>query len=54
MRLTTEGRAFLDDAADVVSAIWSDYAALLGERELAKLQSRLGCLLDRARAGGEA
>lgn len=54
VRLTTEGRAFLDDAADVVSAIWSDYAALLGERELAKLQSRLGCLLDRARAGGEA
>ncbi|MGH0033255.1 MAG: MarR family winged helix-turn-helix transcriptional regulator [Myxococcota bacterium] len=53
VRLTPDGRSFLDDAADVVSAIWDDYASLLGERELANLQSRLGSLLDRARAGAE-
>jgi DNA-binding MarR family transcriptional regulator len=51
VRLTPDGRAFLDDAADVISAIWCDYAALLGEQELASLQSRLGSLLDRARGG---
>jgi DNA-binding MarR family transcriptional regulator len=54
VRLTSEGRAFLDDAADVISAIWNDYAGLLGERELASLQSRLGSLLERSRAGSEA
>jgi DNA-binding MarR family transcriptional regulator len=53
VRLTTDGRAFLDDAADVISAIWSDYAELLGERELATLQSRLDSLLDRTRSGAE-
>lgn len=53
VRLTPDGRAFLDDAADVVSAIWSDYASLLGERELLNLQTRLGSLLDRARSGVE-
>ena len=54
VRFTPDGRAFLDDAADVISAIWCDYAALLGEQELASLQSRLGSLLDRARGGVEA
>jgi DNA-binding MarR family transcriptional regulator len=51
VRLTGAGRAFLDDAAQVVSQIWGDYADLLGERELARLQSRLGSLLDRSRNG---
>lgn len=51
VRLTDSGRAFLDDAADVVAEIWQDYAALLGERELARLQDRLGSLLERARDG---
>jgi len=54
VRLTPEGRAFLDDAADVISAIWSDYSELLGERELATLQARLGSLLERTRSGADA
>lgn len=53
VRLTRAGRTFLDDAADVVAAIWRDYAALLGERELTRLQSRLGSLLEHARNGAE-
>lgn len=53
VRLTRDGRAFLDDAAEVVADIWSDYAELLGERELARLQSRLGSLLERTRGGAQ-
>jgi len=49
VRLTGHGREFLEDAAEVVAAIWRDYADVLGERELARLQSRLGSLLERAR-----
>jgi DNA-binding MarR family transcriptional regulator len=51
VRLTEAGRAFLEDAAEVVAGIWRHYAGLLGERELARLQSALDCLLDRARHG---
>lgn len=54
VRLTPDGRAFLEDAADVITAIWGDYASLLGEHELANLQARLGSLLDRARSGADA
>lgn len=54
VRLTRRGQAFLEDAAEVVAAIWREYAALLGERELAWLQTRLGCLLERTRNGDEA
>lgn len=51
VRLTDAGLLFLGDAAEVVSAIWRDYADLCGERELLRLQSRLGSLLERAREG---
>lgn len=51
VRLTRAGGLFMDDAAEVVSEIWQGYAALLGERELAQLQSRLDRLLEGARAG---
>ena len=51
VRLTHQGALFMDDAADVVSGIWQDYAALLGPSELAQLQSRLDQLLERARSG---
>lgn len=53
VRLTAAGLVFLDDAAEVVSAIWRDYAELCGERELKRLQSRLGTLLERARNGSQ-
>ena len=51
VRLTRQGASFMDDAAEVVADIWRDYASLLGERELALLQNRLGSLLERVRAG---
>jgi DNA-binding MarR family transcriptional regulator len=49
VRLTRQGALFMDDAAEVVSDIWQEYAALLGPQELARLQRRLDQLLDRAR-----
>jgi DNA-binding MarR family transcriptional regulator len=51
VRLTRQGTAFMSDAAEVVADIWRDYASLLGERELATLQDRLGSLLERVRTG---
>jgi DNA-binding MarR family transcriptional regulator len=50
VRLTRAGTAFMNDAAEVVSRIWQDYADHLGERELAQLQERLASLLSRTRS----
>ncbi len=49
VRLTETGDAFLRDAAEVFTDIWRDYASLLGERELVKLQNHLDSLLEQVR-----
>jgi len=49
VRFTPSGLEFVHDAADVVAGIWRDYAALLGERCLADLQTTLRALLRRSR-----
>ncbi len=53
VRLTGAGRSFLHDAAEVVAEIWREYSELLGERELSRLQTHLGALLERTRNGAE-
>lgn len=50
VRLTDSGRAFLRDTAEVFASVWSEYAALLGERELINIQDRLDVLLEGTRA----
>ncbi len=49
VRLTETGNAFLQDTAEVFTDIWRDYASLLGERELVKLQTHLDSLLEQVR-----
>lgn len=46
VRFTDTGNAFLRDTADVFTDIWAEYASMLGERELGRLQNRLDALLD--------
>ena len=49
VRFTETGFAFVRDAADVMARIWDEYAALLGEAELRRLQQTLRELLRGAR-----
>jgi DNA-binding MarR family transcriptional regulator len=49
VRLTETGDSFLQDTAEVFTDIWREYASLLGERELVKLQSHLDSLLEQVR-----
>src|SRR5262245_37338999 len=45
VRFTTTGLDFVCDAAEVLEEIWRDYARLLGENELERMQDALRKLL---------
>ena len=47
---TAAGRQFLTEAMEVKWAVEAEYAALIGEREVAALRELLGTLVDRARS----
>jgi DNA-binding MarR family transcriptional regulator len=50
VRFTPAGAAFLRDASEALAEIWRDYAALLGEDELRRLQTALDELAARVRS----
>ena len=49
VRFTPAGASFLRDASEALAEIWRDYAALLGEDELRRLQAALDELAARVR-----
>lgn len=51
VRFTPAGLDFVCDSAEVISQIWSDYGALIGEKELCQLQQTLRALWRGARRG---
>jgi DNA-binding MarR family transcriptional regulator len=49
VRFTPAGLDFVCDSAEVITQIWGDYAALIGEKELCQLQQTLRSLWRGAR-----
>ncbi len=49
VRFTAAGLEFVCDSAEVITQIWSDYGALIGEKELDQLQRTLRALWRGAR-----
>lgn len=50
VRLSEEGLALLSDAQEVLEEAWTEYADMIGERQLRALRDGLDALLDEIRA----